>query len=192
MLKKSFCFSLAIIAAVFFAACGHNSKTATAAPDVATVLQVDDVLAAADSLVGDTVTFEGVCTHICKHAGRKIFLMGSDDTQTIRIESASLGSFKPECVNHIVTVTGVVREDRIDEAYLQRWEAQLAARTAEEHGNGGAAGCDTEKKARQENADTPEGRIADFRARIAKRMADEGKDYLSFYHIDAVDYKIAD
>lgn len=191
MLKKSLYLSLLAVAALF-AACGNatkNTKSDAAAP---ATLQVDDLLANADSLVGDTVTFEGVCTHICKHAGRKIFLMGSDDTQTIRVESASLGSFKPECVNHIVTVTGVLREDRIDEAYLQRWEAQLAARTAEEHGNNGTAGCDTEKKARQETANTPEARIADFRARIAERQTNEGKDYLSFYHVDAVDYKIAE
>lgn len=191
MLKKSLYLSLLAVAALF-SACGNAQKTAASDAATNAALQVDDVLAGADALVGDTVTFEGVCTHICKHAGRKIFLMGSDDTQTIRVESASLGSFKPECVNHIVTVTGVLREDRIDEAYLQRWEAQLAARAAEEHGNNGAAGCDTEKKARQEKADTPEGRIADFRARIAARQADEGKDYLSFYHVDAVDYKIAE
>ncbi len=191
-MKQSIYFLSLLAAAMLCTACGNATKNAHSDAAAPATLQVDDLLANADSLVGDTVTFEGVCTHICKHAGRKIFLMGSDDTQTIRVESASLGSFKPECVNHIVTVTGVLREDRIDEAYLQRWEVQLAARTAEEHGNNGAAGCDTEKKARQETANTPEARIADFRARIAERQTNEGKDYLSFYHVDAVDYKIAE
>ena len=57
------------------------------------VLEIDELLAAADSLAGQTVTIEGVCTHTCKHGARKIFLMGSDDTQTIRVESGELGSF---------------------------------------------------------------------------------------------------
>lgn len=87
-----------------------------------------------DSLAGQTVTIEGVCTHTCKHGARKIFLMGSDDTQTIRVESGELGSFDPQCVNRVVRVTGRVDEERIDEAYLARWEAQVKAQTAEKHG----------------------------------------------------------
>lgn len=49
---------------------------------------------------------KGVCTHICRHGGRKIFRMGTDDTQVIRIEAGvKIGVFKPECVNNLVRVT---------------------------------------------------------------------------------------
>ena len=137
----------------------------------------------------DKVTIEGVCTHICKHGGRKIFLMGSDDTQTIRVEGGSVGKFDQKCVNSIVRVTGDLKEQRIDEAYLQNWEAQLKAKAAEQHGEG-EAGCSTEKKARGETANTPEARIADFRAKIADRKAKTGKDYLSFYFVEASSYEI--
>lgn len=57
-------------------------------------LTIDEVLSRADSLVGQAVILEGVCTHICEHGGQKIFLMGSDDTQMLRVEaSKQLGSF---------------------------------------------------------------------------------------------------
>ncbi|MEG0454809.1 MAG: OB-fold nucleic acid binding domain-containing protein, partial [Bacteroides sp.] len=138
---------------------------------------------------GKEVTIEGVCTHICKHGGRKIFLMGSDDTQTIRIEGGSVGKFDQKCVNSVVRVTGILKEQRIDEAYLQNWEAQLKAAAAEQHGNG-EAGCSTEKKARGETANTPEARIADFRNKIAQRKASNGKEYLSFYFMEATNYDI--
>lgn len=153
------------------------------------VLEIDELLAAADSLAGQTVTIEGVCTHTCKHGARKIFLMGSDDTQTIRVESGELGSFDPQCVNRVVRVTGRVDEERIDEAYLARWEAQVKAQTAEKHGTT-EAGCATEKAARQETGNTVEERIADFRTRIAARKAAEGKEYLSFYYVTATSYEI--
>ena len=40
--------------------------------------------------------------------------MGTDDTQVIRIEAGEkIGSFKPECVNNVVRVTGTLVEDRI-------------------------------------------------------------------------------
>ena len=77
------------------------------------------------------------------------------------------------CTNSIVKVKGTLCEERIDEAYLQSWEADVAAQTAEEHGDG-ESGCDTEKKARGETANTTAERIADFRAKIAARKAAEG------------------
>ena len=46
------------------------------------------------------------------------------------------------------------------------------------------------KKARGETGNTPEERIADFRAKIAQRKADTGKDYLSFYYVEAQSYAI--
>lgn len=183
---------LAMLATVALAmvACTSNGSSESDNAEQANALQVDDVLEQAESLVGDTITLEGVCTHTCKHGARKIFLMGSDDTKTIRIEAGDFGAFKPECVNHIVTVKGIVAEDRIDEAYLQAWEAQVALQGGEEHGESKTAGCDTEKKARQETANTTEGRTKAFRDKIAAQMEAGGKDYIAFYHIEAIDYSI--
>lgn len=176
--------------------CGNKQQksaedtTATEQGIASSTMEVDSLLANADALAGQEVTIEGVCTHICKHGGRKIFLMGSDDTQTIRIEGGSVGKFEQKCVNSIVRVTGTLKEQRIDEAYLQNWEAQLKAKAAEKHGEEGEAGCSTEKKARGETANTPEARIADFRAKIAGRKANTGKEYLSFYFMEASSYEI--
>ncbi len=152
-------------------------------------LSVDELLAEASKLVGQEVEVEGFCTHICAHGGGKIFLMGSDDTKTIRIEAGKLGRFSQDCVNNVVVVTGTVAETRIDEAYLARWEEQAKAQTAEKHGED-EGGCSTEKKARGESGNTTESRIASFRERIAAEKAKTGKDYLAFYHVVADSYEI--
>ena len=173
--------------------CGGNASTKakTRQTEAArpAALEIDELLASADSLAGKTVTIEGVCTHTCRHGARKIFLMGSDDTQTVRVESGELGSFDPQCVNRIVRVTGTLDEQRVDEAYLAAWEEQTKAQTGERHGTT-EAGCDAEKAARQETGATVAERIADFRAKIAARKAAEGKDYLSFYYVTATSYEI--
>lgn len=184
----------AVAVSMVFASCGNKqqqagSEAASTEAVVSGALEIDSLLANAETLVGREVTIEGVCTHICKHGGRKIFLMGSDDTQTIRVEGGSVGKFEPKCVNSIVCVTGELKEQRVDETYLQNWEAQLKAKAAEKHGEG-EAGCSTEKKARGETANTPEARIVDFRAKIADRKAKTGKDYLSFYFVEASSYEI--
>ena len=178
--------------ALTFSACSNNKKNDTQQASEATssaALSIDEVLASADSLAGKEVTIQGICTHTCKHGATKIFLMGSDDTKTIRVEACKLGSFDSKCVNSIVEVKGTLVEDRIDEAYLQNWEKQLSAQTEKQHGDG-EAGCDTEKKARGETGNTAQERIADFRAKIAQQKAQTGKDYLSFYHVDAASYDI--
>lgn len=183
-------------AATMFVACGgNNSKKATSTTtDVVQVtnsMEIDAVLAGAEELTDQTIVLEGICTHICKHGGTKIFMMGSDDTKTIRIEACELGSFDQKCVNSIVKVNGILREERVDEAYLQRWEATVAAQTAKQHGEV-EAGCDSEKAARGETGNTVAERIADFRTKIAARKAAVGKEYLSFYYVEALSYEIVE
>lgn len=175
------------------ASCGDNSnknkEQASAEKMTPTALEVDQVLADPDSLVGDTIKVEGICTHICKHGGGKIFLMGSDDTKTLRVEAGeSIGSFPQETVNSIVRVTGVLVEDRIDEDYLTQWEAQIADQAKETQGK---SGCAADMKANAEaEVNSVRERIANFRSRIAERTEKEGKPYVSLYHMEGLSYEI--
>ena len=190
--RNVFMFVAVLTAASIFTSCGNKSQKAaeeTVTEAAVQGMEIDSLLANAESLAGQEVTIQGVCTHTCKHGAKKIFLMGSDDTQTIRVEAGVLGQFDPKCVNSIVSVTGKLIEQRIDEAYLQNWEKQLKAQAAEKHGNG-EAGCDSEKKARGETASSPEARIADFRQKIADRKEKTGKEYLSFYYVEATGYEV--
>ena len=184
-----------MMAALFVAACftmmscGGGKKQAQNAEEVA--MSIDEVMEKAADLVEQTVVIEGVCTHTCSHGAKKMFLVGSDDSKTLRIEAGELGAFDTKVVNNVVTVKGIIKEERIDEAYLQDWEARLKAQTEEKHGDGdGEGGCDTEKNARGETANTTEGRIADFRAKIAAEKEATGKEYLAFYHVVANSYEI--
>lgn len=194
MKMKQMILGLAVAAfAIAGTSCGGNKQKSNdaAQAEQAAAMDVDSLLANAEALTGQEVTVEAICTHACKHGATKIFLMGSDDTKTVRVEACELGAFDTKCVNSIVRVKGIMKEDRIDEAYLQTWEAQLKDAAAKKHGEG-EAGCETEKKARGESANTPEDRIAAFRAKIAARQAEEGKAYLSFYHVDAISYEIVE
>ena len=184
-----------MMAALFVAACftmtscGGGKKQAQNAEEVA--MSIDEVMEKAADLVEQTIVLEGVCTHTCSHGAKKMFLVGSDDSKTLRIEAGELGAFDTKVVNNVVTVKGTLKEERIDEAYLQDWEARVKAQTEEKHGNGdGEGGCDTEKNARGETANTTEDRIADFRAKIAAEKEATGKEYLAFYHVVANSYEI--
>ncbi len=130
MKTKKLTIAIAIVAMTFIGtSCGNkqqkSASEATTEQSASSALEIDSLLANAESLAGQEVTIEGVCTHTCKHGAKKIFLMGSDDTQVIRVEAGTLGAFDPKCVNSIVRVTGTLKEQRIDEAYLQNWEATV-------------------------------------------------------------------
>lgn len=191
IIKSLFILGVAIWCALF-SACNSNSANQREQP-VSVVWNIDDLLVSADSLNGELVNVEGICTHVCQHGGKKLFLMGDNEDHTIRVEAnEEIGQFSQDALNSLVSVTGILTEERIDEAYLVAWEEELKANTAEEHGKNTQAGCTTEKKARGENpeSDSAAMRIADFRQRIAKRQQEEGKNYLSFYHIVADQYEI--
>ncbi len=122
-------------------ALGLMTLTACSKPiqKVETVYTIDQMMAQADSLVDDTLVFEGICSHLCKHGGRKAFLMGSDESQIFRVEGAQAGNFAPECVNNIVRVRGILRSlEYVPET--NRIGDGLA------HGENGQ-GCETEQKA---------------------------------------------
>lgn len=185
MKKTIFAFAMAVMA-LAFTACG-SKQADNAQEETAQALTVDEILAAPDNYIDSLITFEGVCSHACKHGATKIFVMGDGEGQVLRVEAGELGSFDTNCVNNFVTITGTLKEERIDEEYLAAW----AAENAEKHGDG-QGGCETDNAARGVQANTVDNQIAEYRARIAERDSIEGKPYLSFYYIEAQSYQIGE
>ena len=118
---------LFVTACFTLSSCGGGKKQQNAEETIA-ALSIDDVMAKAAELVDQKVVIEGVCTHTCSHGAKKMFLVGSDDSKTLRVEAGELGAFDTKVVNNMVTVNGILKEERIDEAYLVDWENRLKAR----------------------------------------------------------------
>lgn len=181
--------AVALSAATVFVACrGNASQDNMTEEATITVLSVDSLMTDPQTFVGDTVTIEGACSHLCKHGGRKAFILSNDSTQLLRCEATSAigGAFSPDCIGKRLTVLGVLHEDRLDENSIREMEEKHAATAgASDHA------CSTEAKANgQDSISEFDARMADYRARISRRAAEEGKDYLSFYYLEAIGYGI--
>lgn len=151
-------------------------------------MSIDSLMTIAPEIVGDTVEFEGVCSHLCKHGGTKAFLVGADTSLVLRCQATPEigGAFAPDCVGRKLLVKGIVCETRIGEAEVAAMEARQAAADSARRAQ---HACDTDKKAQgQGDIDSFEAQMADYRAKIEARSQAEGKDYLSFYYIDAIGY----
>ncbi len=184
----------AIVAAAVALGIASCAKSATQ-PEQNATLCVDSLMTEAPALLGDTVTVEGLCSHLCSHGGRKAFLAGTDTTVILRCEATAEmgGAFGPDCTGKTIEVRGIVRENRINEEQIAQMEKMYAAADTADTATKTHEACATDKKAQgQDSIDTFEARMADYRAKIAARSEAEGKNYLSFYYLEAISYSIPD
>lgn len=200
-MKKVYYFFATAIVALMASACGGNSSQQQDSDEVSDALTVDQLLDSPEQYVGDTITIEGICSHLCSQGGKKAFIQGNADNVQIRCEAFPLMGepFPKSTIHQPLQVTGIFREQRIDNDLIAEMEREFNERIqkiADERGEESAqraanasVGCETERAAQgQQDLNTFKERMDDYRTRIAAREASEGKAYLSFYYIDAISF----
>lgn len=178
MLKK---ISMLSLIALFAVSCNQT----TPKEEAQAVMTVGELIAKAPELVGKEITFEGTVDHVCKHGGKRMFLVGTTDEERMKV---TLGdgelAFKPEMEGSDVIVKGIVEELKIDKAYLDQWEAEVTAETPGEAASKvhmGEAGHEQNEGNKNDDLE----RIANFRTQIA----DSGKDHISFYSVNCLSFE---
>jgi hypothetical protein len=119
-------FSLFAIVAIFFAACNgsngneenNTDSLQTALNEQSVVFNVDDFDSIAKNFVDKEIQVKGIVDHVCKHGGKKLFLVG--DAGDLHVEGEE--KFSDSLAGSYVIVTGTVREFKVDEAYCLQQE----------------------------------------------------------------------
>lgn len=188
MFKKFYLFA---IAAIFFASCNNtpNEQAAEgqqiyAGETEVVMVSPDEFNANPDAFVNKNVVIEGTAVHVCKHGGKRMFIIGTDPENRIQVKAGdAIASFDEALEGSDVVINGLVDELRIDEAYLTQWENELKADNPE---------SDLKIHRGEEGHDHDEGdahkeyeQIEDYRA----QLAEQNVDHLSFYSIIASEYK---
>lgn len=132
----------------------------------------------AAAIVEKTVIIEGTVLHTCKHSGKRMFLVDGNDSIRVEVTAGKdIPKFDEKLVGSRVRVLGVMKEEKIDERYLNEWENEVK-KPVENHDAGihtGAKGHEdqgTQEKLDQINA-------------LRTDLKNSGKDHLSFYTIEA-------
>jgi len=171
-----------LFAVLLVTACGNNpdkSGEAKTVDEIVTI-NVNDFLSNPDSFVGKEVIISGTTVHVCREGGKRMFMIGEDPDKRLQIKAGEqIPSFAVELEGSDVLVTGMVDELRIDEAYLTQWENELKADNPE-----------SEMKIHrgEEGHEHNEGSVdAEFEQinNYRTRLAESGKDHLSFYSVIA-------
>lgn len=163
------------------AACGGNKQQSqteetreTATADVP-VYALDDLLAVAEQNIDKTVKVEGYVTHTCKHAGKRCFIVGESQKASMRIEAkGEIGGFNRELAGSKIQVSGVLKERRFSQEYIDQMEKDVNAKKAED---GSAESCAAEMSNINE---------------MRQWMKDNNKEYYSVFYMDGQDYVVVE
>jgi hypothetical protein len=184
-------------------ACGKQGDTEGAAGAAMTLAKL---LEQPDQFTDKEIVLTGTVTHVCKHGGKRLHITDIATNDVIRVESGEdMSAFARELEGSDIVVTGVLRETRIDKAYLDEWEQELLADQAEamkaakeeekDAKTGTTKGKEQTEQAHAENT-ANEGHVEPqgMDAVIAKReeLVASGKPYLSQWHLECRSYSMKD
>jgi hypothetical protein len=166
-------FSLLIIGIVFFTACKTNHPPTAGEK---TILSVEQVLADPSAYVNKEIVISGTVSHVCKMDGKKMFLFGANADSTIRITTGpNLAYFDVALEGNEVEIVGVVKELRIDEAYLAQMEEDLAKGSREKEPTGQEDAVGKNQNEELSNVDA-----------MREQIKASGKDHISEYWIEQI------
>ncbi|MBN1650374.1 MAG: hypothetical protein JW857_03545 [Bacteroidales bacterium] len=153
--------------------CGDNNqkanKTETPENTEQAVLTLADFNSEAGKWVDQEIQIEGIVDHVCKHGGKRLFLV--NDFGDVHIDGKE--RFDDALTGSNIIVSGVVKEFRVDEAYCLQMEQDHIQKHKE--------GIDNEDVYAQKMK-----QINSYR----DSMQAAGVDHLSFYSIDYISHKV--
>ena len=126
---KKIVFIFLALLAIVFGLNAQNTKSNASAKLV--TIDVKDFDSKASGFVDKEIYITGTCDHVCKHAGRKLHLVGANDSKVEVMATEVIGKFPKELEGEDLKIRGTVVEERIDEEYLKEWEAEVKQHHAE-------------------------------------------------------------
>lgn len=162
---------LLVLFSFLFISCNKQAQETPKAPEVK-VLAVEDLSKEDFVYKAGNVTVQGLCVHVCAHSGKKMFIVGKNQSDKFQIfTSDKIAAFDKKLEGNKVQVTGTLEEEKIDMAYV----AELEAEASKEKGPDGKS-CPTEESMKE---------IKDLKDKISKSK----KGYISIYSMTCSEIK---
>jgi hypothetical protein len=181
---KNLLLSLLLITILFSCANQSSQKKDDKQVQLA-ALSVDELQSKAKDLVGKEVIVKGTVTHVCKEAGARCFVMGSNEDVTIRIEAGKIGSFTQEQMGSDIEVRGTLREVQIDESDIKEMQKSAAEGTPvnKEHALGHSGQAMHNVDGGKHDSTNQAKKLEQMNQKLA-----ESKDgYVPVYYIDGIE-----
>lgn len=124
-----------IIMAIIISGCSGEVNTTetsvdgdsanTQIPEIQAIT-IDSLTQVMEDLIDSSVVITGYVDHVCRHGGMKMNLVSLQDSISIHAVVPQGGERLNDSLNQKnITVRVLVREHRMDQAYLDQWELKL-------------------------------------------------------------------
>ena len=144
------------------------------------VLTVDQLLENPEKYVDQNVKVSGTVVHVCKHGGKRVHLIGTNDEEKFKVEAGKDALvFDRTLEGSDITAEGKIMKQVIDEAYLNNWESELneeLEKVDENHKNEKGVAEKIENKEQIKN--------------MRKELEESGKTELIFYSMKCSNYDV--
>jgi len=167
-------------------ACGTGTKKDNT--DNETVqLTVNELLADIENLVEKKVEITGLVSHVCEHGGKKLKLISENSENDIHVNAGKeITEFNKNIEGSTIIVTGIVKELKIDNEYLDKIVAKMGEK---EHAEGEEHSRDEEKNIQESDADHHPTEM-DHINKLREEIKNSEKGYLSEYFVLCNNYKV--
>ena len=194
-----------LFALSLFISCGQGTNQSGEETEKETLnIAVNDFITDASPFVENTVNISGTVVHVCRHGGQRMFIVGENGEERIRITTGEdIAEFDIELEGEMVEVTGIVKELIIDETYLAEWEEELMEGNMHERGEGHEGGVghgDNHGDEKAEPSAEKEHQEAEGDENLKNQLAkiqshrdeivESGEDHLSDYWIETLEFKV--
>jgi hypothetical protein len=104
-------FSMAVVFSFLFVQVASGQEMSAKENTEIVEVEVDSFKEKAPEMVGQNVEISGMVTHVCKHGGKKMFIMDTDADVQVKITTGeNIASFPAELEGSTVWVSGIVEE----------------------------------------------------------------------------------
>jgi len=103
-----------------------QASTTENATAIAEVVSVTDLLANPELYDAKEIAVKGTVIHVCKHSGKRLHLLSSDESSQVRLEAGEIGQFDKELEGTDIIARGVFH-------LAATGQGQQAAENAENH-----------------------------------------------------------
>jgi hypothetical protein len=116
-----------LLASLFLFSCGNKEE----ATEIVAI-DINNFADEAANYVDQEVSLTGTVTHICKHGGKKMHLIGDNDEKKIVVFAGeAIDEFPIDLEGEVLTITGKVIEEVYTAETIAEWEAQDAKNAQE-------------------------------------------------------------
>jgi hypothetical protein len=126
-------FAVGISLLFIFTSCKKETAETKPVENAIKTVSFDELFGNKFENTNKKVAVEGLCVHVCKHSGKKIFIIGTDPDSKLQIYAGEgLSGFPQDLEGSKVRVIGVLEEEKLDMDYVNQMEEDLKTEEKEQ------------------------------------------------------------